>query len=268
MLENNDVLIIEDFSQAFGATFQGKFLGTLGDFGICSTSSTKTFDTYGGALVFTNDALQLDYLKRKRSQLTEPKRITLLKKILKNLVRNIATNKLIFNILTFPIIILINSRNLYQVGKYTGDRSLLPLAELPSGWFEAPCAFQAKVGIRELKLQSEKDQKRIAIAERYSMELNLLGPRGKQSDISVYWQYISIESSAIEFRDFLNRRFIDCSTTSLIKLSQLKEYGLAGFYLNTKILYENGVYLPCYHQLTDKEQSRVIEAVRAFHEKK
>jgi dTDP-4-amino-4,6-dideoxygalactose transaminase len=265
-LFKEEITVIEDFSQAFGARFNGRPLGTLGDFGICSTSSTKTFDTYGGALVFFRNDLYRESLINSRNSLMKAKRSTLIKKILKNLVRNIGTNKLVFGLITFPLILAINSRSKQKVGKFTGDRSLSPLSKLPKEWFEGACAFQAKIGIRELSLQIDKDRKRIAIANRYSQELHTLGPRGDVKGHSVYWQYISVEGRPISFRDFLNSKFVDCATTSLVKLSELSNYGLTQHLSGSDAIYSSGVYLPCYHQLSYKEQTRVISAVRAFYE--
>jgi len=265
-LTESNVIVIEDFSQAFGAQFAGKSLGTLGHFGICSTSSTKTFDTYGGALVFSQDSSHSEYLRNSQQSLKNPRRITLIQKIVKNLVRNLATNKLIFSLFTFPVILLINSREKLKVGKFTGNRSLSPISKLPAEWFEAPSAFQAYVGLRELSLQDNKDQRRVAIANRYSEELHSTGPRGNVLGSSVYWQYISIEKSPVTFRDFLNHKFIDCATTSLVKLSDLADYGLVQELQGANAVYESGVYLPCYHQLTFNEQSRVIQAVKLFYD--
>jgi perosamine synthetase len=265
-LFEENITVIEDFSQAFGARFNGVPLGTLGDFGICSTSSTKTFDTYGGALVFFRTESHRDSLLKSRNRLMKAKRSTLIKKILKNLMRNVGTNKLVFGLITFPLILAVNSRSKQKVGKFTGDRSLSPLSELPGEWFEGVCAFQAKVGIRELSLQIDKDRKRILIANRYSQELRTLGPRGDIKGHSVYWQYISVENQPISFRDFLNSKFVDCATTSLVKLSELSNYGLAQKLSGSDAIYSSGVYLPCYHQLSYREQTRVIRAVRTFYE--
>jgi dTDP-4-amino-4,6-dideoxygalactose transaminase len=131
-------------------------------------------------------------------------------------------------------------------------------------WFEAPLAYQAKVGLRELRSQKAKDDCRIGIAERYRAELETQGPRGNRESISVYWQFIVVQENAIRFRKYLNSRAIDCATTSLVNISELEYYGFNFNLPGTKKLYETGVYLPCYHQLTPREQSRIIEAVKGF----
>jgi perosamine synthetase len=266
VLKEKKIVVIEDFSQAFGAKFQDKFLGTHGDFGICSTSSTKTFDTYGGAIVMVNDRNYLELIEYHKNNLQEPQKSTLIKKIIKNIILNFASNKLIFCILTFPSIKITNARKNDLVGKFTGARSLSPVQSLPEKWFEAPCAFQAKIGMRELKKQASKDLKRIEIANRYTRELSLLGPRGSDTNISIYWQYINIDNQPVEFRKYLNKNRIDCATTSLVNLTRLKEYGFVQNLPNTQVIYDKGVYLPCYHQLKYRQQSHVITSVKEFYE--
>jgi perosamine synthetase len=266
VLKENKIVVIEDFSQAFGAKFQNKFLGTHGDFGICSTSSTKTFDTYGGGIVIVSNKNYLEPVKYHKNKLRKPIKSTLIKKIIRNIVLNFASNKLIFCILTFPLIKVTNSRKTDLVGKYTGARSLFPIKSMPEKWFEAPCAFQAKIGMRELRKQASKDLKRIEIANRYTRELSLLGPRGSNMNISIYWQYINIDNKPVEFRKYLNKNRIDCATTSLVNLTRLEEYGFVQNLPNTQVIYDKGVYLPCYHQLKYRQQSHVIKSVKEFYE--
>jgi perosamine synthetase len=266
-LRSEAIVVIEDFSQAFGAKFKDKNLGTFGDFGICSTSITKTFDTYGGALLVVNNKKYLNTLKAFRSQMKPPSRRNLARKILRNIFFNLLTNRICFNFLTFPLIRIINAKQNHLVGKYTGERSLTPIKNLPQNWFEYPSSFQAKIGLRELKKQYNKDKKRIAIANRYTNELNLPGPRGIRTSHSVYWQYIVIDPNPIDFRKHLNKNFIDCATTSLVNLADLPKYGIQLNLPNSSTLYSKGVYLPCYHQLTNREQTKVIAVVKKYLEK-
>ena len=92
ILKDKKVVIIEDFSQAFGAKFEDQNVGTFGDFGICSTSTTKTLDTYGGAILVVNDSRYLNSLTQFRSELSKPKRKTLQIKILKNIYKHYLLN--------------------------------------------------------------------------------------------------------------------------------------------------------------------------------
>ncbi len=50
------LVVIEDVSQALGASFGDRFLGTLGDFGLASLSSFKVVSSLGGGLLFGRNA--------------------------------------------------------------------------------------------------------------------------------------------------------------------------------------------------------------------
>jgi len=265
-LTKQDVIVIEDFSHSFGASFENKKIGTFGDFGICSTSSTKSFDTYGGAILIINNRKFSDSIDKFQANLGSTNRARLIKKICKNLILNIASNRIIFGVLTFQAILFKNRRQKLVVGKYTGHRNLNQLDQLPKSWFESFTSFQSRVGLREIEVQLTKDEKRRAIAQKYSTNLNLEGPRGTQDGTSTYWQYISIQNNPIKFRDHLNISGIDCATTSLTNLTKLSKYNISLELPSTDSIYFSGVYLPCYHQLSESDQNRIISAIRSYRE--
>ena len=265
ILKKHNVLVVEDFSHSFGSAFRDQKIGTFGDFGICSTSSTKSFDTYGGGVLIINNKNYLSPISKIYESLGEAKRYNLLKKIVRNLSLNIATNSFIFGILTFPVIKLKNRSKKFQVGKYTGDRNLDPITELPKIWFHGFSSFQARIGMRELRNLNTKDTRRRNIAEKYTAELNLQGPRGTVEGYSTYWQYISIEEKATKFRQYLNENQIDCATTSLINLTKMPAYNININLKHTDDIYFSGVYLPCYHQLTNSQQDRIISTIKSYY---
>ena len=53
--KEHDLFVMEDAAQALGASFKGKFLGTIGDVGAFSTDAGKTLNTGEGGIVLTND---------------------------------------------------------------------------------------------------------------------------------------------------------------------------------------------------------------------
>jgi hypothetical protein len=198
--------------------------------------------------------------------LDEPRKKSLFRKIIRNLILNIATNRLVFGALTFPTIKMFNRKSELEVGKFTGSRSNSPEVNLPKQWFERFTSFQAKIGIRELKNQSDKNQKRRVIAEKYTSKLQLTGPRGTKLSYSTYWQYVVIKNNPIKFRNFLNASGIDCCTTSLVHIADLPNYGINEHLDSTNKIYNQGVYLPCYHQLSQKQIERIIKIVSSYHE--
>jgi len=70
----NGLAVIEDAAQAFGATYQGRGCGTLGDFGCFSFFPSKNLGGFGdGGLVTSNDETRAEHLRRLRNHGMHPK---------------------------------------------------------------------------------------------------------------------------------------------------------------------------------------------------
>jgi len=262
ILRDADVFIIEDFSQCLNGTFRGRRIGTFGDVGVYSASSVKTLDTYGGGLVITNDDMLAESLRKAQSQLSPPSRIRLLKKIFTDLIRNLVTQPFVFSLVTFPLIRLLARRGGSEMTKFTGDRDKRPLQQLPNEWFESFTSVQAAVGIQQLKQLDNKDSLRIAaITEINSFHNFSDRPIGDDGGRNIYWQYIVYADEFAHFQRELFAQGIDCATTSLVKISGLEQYPYQASTPHADRLYTNGVYLPCYHQLTKVQQSRIGAAL-------
>jgi perosamine synthetase len=136
------------------------------------------------------------------------------------------------------------------------------LPSLPAEWFESYTSIQAKVGLQQLKQMEEKDTKRKSAINQINISHNFKDrPIGKDGGENVFWQYIVYADNFSEFQKQLNSRGVDCATTSLVKISGLESYPFQGVTPNADRLYSNGVYLPCYHQLTKTQISRISNAL-------
>jgi len=187
--KEKNLYILEDFSQCLNGEYENVKTGNFSDIGIYSSSTTKTFDTYGGGLVVTND--ENNYKKLKEIQMTqEPsKRITLFKKILLDFIRNFLTNMFVFNIFTIWIFKILRLFNPDSLTKYVGEKSKDRLLKFPSEYFEKFSSFQAKVGMQTIDLVEEYDFVRIKNVNEISKNLNY---KSSSKNKNVYWQYLFI----------------------------------------------------------------------------
>ena len=261
-LRNAGVFIIEDFSQCLNGKFRGDQIGSFGDVSVYSASSVKTLDTYGGGFIFTDDDKMAKSLGDSQRELSKPSRSRLIKKVQTDLIRNFASQPIVFALLTFPVLRFLTWRGGSKLTKFTGDRDQQPLPSLPAEWFESYTSIQAKVGLQQLKQMEEKDTKRKSAINQINSSHNFKDrPIGKDGGENVFWQYIVYADNFSEFQKQLNSRGVDCATTSLVKISGLESYPFQGVTPNADRLYSNGVYLPCYHQLTKTQISRISNAL-------
>ena len=261
-LRNAGVFIIEDFSQCLNGKFRGDQIGSFGDVSVYSASSVKTLDTYGGGFIFTDDDKMAKSLGDSQRELSKPSRSRLIKKVQTDLIRNFASQPIVFALLTFPVLRFLTWRGGSKLTKFTGDRDQQPLPSLPAEWFESYTSIQAKVGLQQLKQMEEKDTKRKSAINQINISHNFKDrPIGKDGGENVFWQYIVYADNFPEFQKQLTSRGVDCATTSLVKISGLESYPFQGVTPNADRLYSNGVYLPCYHQLTKTQISRISNAL-------
>ncbi len=261
-LRNAGVFIIEDFSQCLNGKFRGDQIGSFGDVSVYSASSVKTLDTYGGGFIFTDDDKMAKSLGDSQRELSKPSRSRLIKKVQTDLIRNFASQPIVFALLTFPVLRFLTWRGGSKLTKFTGDRDQQPLPSLPAEWFESYTSLQAKVGLQQLKQMEEKDTKRKSAINQINISHNFKDrPIGKDGGENVFWQYIVYADNFPEFQKQLTSRGVDCATTSLVKISGLESYPFQGVTPNADRLYSNGVYLPCYHQLTKTQISRISNAL-------
>ena len=61
--KKNNLILLEDISQAYGANYKGKLCGTFGDASIGSFSLGKTISSNGGGVVIINNTKLKDKFK-------------------------------------------------------------------------------------------------------------------------------------------------------------------------------------------------------------
>ncbi|MDA9973154.1 DegT/DnrJ/EryC1/StrS family aminotransferase [Candidatus Pelagibacter ubique] len=261
--KKNGKFIIEDFSQCLNGKFKNKYIGTFGDISIYSSSSIKTLDTYGGGLAIMDKESYYLPLKANQKKLLDPSRIFLIKKIVTNLVRNILTNRFIFSFLTYYIIFFLNL--ISQNTKMLGDRSISPIKSLPKSWFQKYTSVQAEIGIAKLDQVREEDKKRIDIAEKIknllsSNEINF--PNGNNFGSNVYWQLLFYTNHPLKIRNYLYKKGIDTTSTSLEKICSLKEYGYEHTLPGVEKIYNQSLFFPCFSKMNKKQKQKVFKVIK------
>lgn len=258
----NNLFVIEDFSQCLNGKFNNRKIGSFGDVGVYSASSIKTLDTYGGGLLVCDDSSLNEKLKKEQDKLLPPVRTHLIKKIITDLVRNIATNRVIFHIAVFPLIKLLSYLKPNMVMKHTGDRSKKMISSLPSDWFTSYTSFQAMIGLKLLDKIDISDHKRLDNVKKIKSNTNKINfPLGVENGENIYWQLVAYFDDVNNIRKYLYSKKIDTATTSLEKISSLPTYPYQEKTPNADRVYTNGLFIPCYPSLKDVDIKYICDVL-------
>jgi len=257
IFRDKGLFVIEDFSQCLNGVFNGDFIGTFGDVGVYSSSSTKTLDTFGGGICITSSEDMYKKLKIIQNKLTKPSRKRIIKIIIQDLFRNILTSKLIFSLFTFQIIkfleYLKNNSTIYMVGK----RPTIISKEAPNFWFEKYSTIQAKAGIDILKknIIAKQDLNRIENTLKIKQHFKSLNFPLSNFGVNVYWQCLVYSENVGRIRKIFRKNNIDTASTSLLLISELLEN--AKKTQNAQYLINNSFFIPNYSYLTNYELNKI-----------
>jgi len=258
LCKENELFVIEDFSQCLNGRFKDKKVGSFGDIGVYSASSTKTLDTYGGGLLVCNDENDAKCLRGHQKSLQPAKRTQLIQKIITDLIRNIATTRLVFHLFVFPLLKLINFLYPESVIKHTGDRKKEMIENLPQDWFTSFTSFQANEGLRMIETIENSDQlRKNNVNQVKSSTSTVMFPTSVKNAKSVYWQLVAYFDEPAKVQKYLQSKNIDTSTTSLEYIANLPAYPIKGDTPNANKLYYNGLFVPAYPGLSETDLSHI-----------
>lgn len=257
IVDDHSLILIEDFSQAIGSTFNNNKLGSYGLVSIYSASSIKTLDTLGGGFAVTNEPTINSYLLQSQKELSGPKRIIVVKKAVSNLMRNLGTNRIIFSFLTIHVINFLRKISQDSANRMTGTRSQIPLENLPTDWFREFSQVQCRIALEQISELKTKLNSRVHIAS------TILGSKNSEvAKFDVYWQLCVISTDIDKvFKNAIDSK-IDISQTSLSLISENKFYPHFQKCPNAVELYTKSFFVPCYPQLSFVEIERLRNWLR------
>ena len=257
-----NIYIIEDFSQGLNAISDSKKLGSFGDVSIYSSSTIKQIDTFGGGHLVSDNINLTSVIRKEQNKLPPSKRSFLIKKIVINLIYNLATNQTIFNIVVNPILNILKRLG-SDVNKMTGIRAKSPIKELPKEWFRSYTSFQAKIGISSLKKVGVYDEKRILHAHKILNIAPLMDfGQNKNKEDHIFWQLVTYANDPNILIEAFARCGVDSCTSSLELLSALSSYPGTKVMPNALKIHKKAVFIPCFARLTNQQKENIYSAIK------
>ena len=261
--------LIEDFSHAIGASFDGRPLGTFGCAGIYSASLLKYVDGYNGAFVITNDASLSRGLADEALRLTTPDPRRIRRIVQRTLVWNAALNRHVFGIATFPALRFLKAMSRSRFERLLGPSISLDLEadSLPAYYFEDICGLQCRTARRHLaRLDDLLASRRRCALEAAAAWLETTGGRPSGCSAAVetqrsqptFWQFVIPVREVAEARDVLFRKGVETGTTSLMNLAQATGVDLP----HARTLKERRIFIPLHANLTRQHYRRMFQALR------
>jgi len=260
------IFVIEDFSHNLGAAVDGRQLGTFGDVGVYSCSPTKTLDAYGGGLAVTDRADLADELAARQMELPHPPARRIRPKILRDLLLNVMSRKLVWSTFGFPLV-----RTLRRYAPHlelvltAGPQRHQPTAQLAPDAFERLSPRQARAGLAVLPAVARGDEIRRSNNALLHTALRSVGarfPLGTPGARHVYWQSVVDVDDVSAVQAALAKAGVDAGTTNLSLVAELGVYPEYERSCPTaRRVKESGLYVPAHVRVSSRGLRRVADAL-------
>lgn len=272
--------IIEDASQCFDASYNGRRIGTFGEAAFFSLTNFKVCSSLFGGMVITDNeelAKQLNYFRD--NHLLPAQGSMLLQLLVKNLIYTVFFSKWVFSYFTYFIVLVlekIDPKITYRL--YSGNiKTLMGLyesklyEEFPSYYLTDYSDVQADVGLSSLARAKEVTSCRIRNGEMLRKLLQDIPgvkfPARLNETENVYWRFPIISKDMWGLKEFLLEYGIDSAPTYLTLCS--KEPGFEPYHVampNAEILKKDVLVVEVNEDLSEDDIRLTASLVRRYFE--
>lgn len=287
LCEDRSIFLIEDISHAYGSKLNNKLAGTFGDAAVGSLSPGKIVSSVGGGFLLLNDDDKFNKVRKLRKiDLIKPKKITLYRIILFQLLVSIVTSRLIFNSITYYLFLIQNKINKNKVKNNKDNKTYIKnnvetiysnpiiLRKIPNYFFYEFLDFQAEIAIksfnRNLVYGLDKRQNFVkTVIDNLNDEAKLLIPK-KIFDYKkwAFWHFpIIVENTYTEkCKNFFLKHKIDivgygmvfCNNEDAFKIYHRRDLS------DSQKIYENTLFLPIHDDFSIKEALKVAQILNLY----
>jgi perosamine synthetase len=256
--------VIEDCAHAFGATYRGRPVGTLGDAAFFSFQMIKPLNTYGGGMAVTRDLQLSRRIADLAASEPPPDRSLLKDRLWRGRVQRIATRPRIFTWTLFPAVYAC-ARMKWNLDMYFWEaiRSLDPL---PPDYHQRYSNVQAALGLEGLRHVDEWTNRTVAHAARITASLRgvpgVRVPLVPPDRTHAFYQYCAYVPSRDALVGQCLNRGVDLETLHVDVCPDLDAFNAPGHAAPQGARQASEtIQIPVYESLTDAEVARVGEVV-------
>jgi perosamine synthetase len=267
------VPFIEDCSQAVESYYDGQRLGTFGVASIFSLSLVKPVCTISGGMILSKDENLLDEIRKTVKKFNPPSKLFLALEAIKNLILKLATAKAFFGWLTFPVLTSATKLSDFFSNYQKSNKTIILRKEMPKQFLSAFCWQQAKIGLSQLETLEEREHRKIEAGSYLFRELtsidNVQLPTNEEHSGNSFWLFPVIAENAVDLKNFLFQRNIDCSGLMLSCLADEPSFaGLQFDSPNARKLKKNSLFLPMYWNISQVELDQIISVMTDYQQYK
>ena len=262
--------VIEDAAQAFGARYEGKPAGTIGDAGVFSFGLLKNVTGFLGGAVVAKDPKLADAIRTELAEFPLAPRQPLLKKMISGVMFDVATMPLVFDA---GVYWLFRYAYLHDIdffnNKLETDSNPVAYSDFPKRYAVRMAGVQADIIVPQLPHYEVEMRERIAKARIYDQGLadvpQVVRPPLRQDGSHSYFYY----PIQIEGRDrlgrFMTERLRDVQISHHRNCASLPCF--APYFRdcpNAEKASQRVIYLPTYPGYRDDQVRANVESIRAF----
>ena len=160
LAEKEGLDVIEDCAQAFGASTDAGWAGTLGKAAYFTFGVTKNFTTYSGGMALTNDSALLERIRALTTDFGPPCKLRLLKEGVVAAAMNVAAWPPAFTVGLSPILRLGDQSKPDLIHSLFDEPVRVTPEHAMAAWQWLPGRAQAAAGLRQLKALDANNQAR------------------------------------------------------------------------------------------------------------
>ncbi len=259
------LILIEDVAHSCGAVYRGIKLGKFGEAAYFSFGTGKALVAFGGGMLVTDKDSIYTKVRERLNNITYSKHN--LKAFIKIAAEVYFTNKAIFSLFVYPVIVIMN-----LIGSDLVDRLIEDKYVLEDGKIDGNLPFynfQAAVGQIQLKRLDGLNNKRICNARLLSKLLSDIDktkvPSVADDGTHVALYYCIVTDQIKALRKYLALRGVDTKRGTIKACSALNFFNNSTKCPVAEEISDNVIELPCYPDLTVRDIYYQADLIRKFY---